>query len=335
MRWKKKTLIDKNIAPHIYCRYVDDIFVDVKDIDHLHILIEHLQVNSSLKFTYELNTQNKLPFLDVMVSSEQDKFVTTVHRKATDGGRCLNANSECPSRYKISVIRAFIRRAIRNCSSWELLHAELLRIRQLLVNNGYSNSEIEREIKLYMERATDNAPKTSQAGQIINLYYKNHMSTAYKVDERVIRDILQQNVVCINKAVQLRLTIYYQNRKTCQLLIRNSPACSDDLKRTNVVYQFSCPHEDCRLRNVNYIGVTTTSLSRRLTMHLRDGAPHDHMAHHHNTTLTRQQLVDNTFIVKSQPCAARLLIHEALLIRDRTPSLNKQLKSCITLGLWG
>ena len=102
-----------------------------------------------------------------------------------------------------------------------------------------------------------------------------------------------------------------------------------------MVYQFACPHEDCRLRTVNYIGATTTSLSRRLTMHLREGAPHDHMAHHHSTRLTRKQLVDNTFIIKSPSCTTRLFIHEALMIRDRNPILNKQLKSCVTLDLWG
>ena len=271
----------------------------------------------------------------MLVSSEQDRFQTTVYRKATDAGRCLNASSECPSRYKSSVIRAFIRRALRNCSSWELLHTEFCRIKQLLVNNGYSNTEIDKEIQLYLERELASSPKRARTGEIIHLYYKNHMSTAHKVDERVIHDIIQNNVACTNSADKLRLTIYYKNRKTSQLLIRNSPVCSDDLKRTNVVYQFACPHEDCRLRPVNYIGVTTTSLSRRLTMHLREGAPHDHMSHHHNITLTRKQLVENTSVIKSQRCTTRLPIYEALLIRERNPSLNKQLNSCATLGLWG
>ena len=185
-----------------------------------------------------------------------------------------------------------------------------------------------------MERENEKSPKTSHSN-IIHLYYKNHMSSAYKVDERAIRDIILNNVTCTNPADKLRMTIYYQNRKTSQLLIRNSPECRDPLKRTNVIYQFACPHEDCRLRPVNYIGVTSTSLSRRLTMHLREGAPHDHMTQHHNAKLTRKHLVDNTCIIKSQRCTARLLIHEALMIRERNPSLNKQLKSCITLSLWG
>ena len=108
------------------------------------------------------------------------------------------------------------------------------------------------------------------------------------------------------------------------MLMRNNMSSkSDKLKCTNVVYQFSCPFEDCRLRGINYIGVTTTSLSRRLTMHLQDGAPKQHMTQTHQTTLTRKLLTENTTIIKSQHNKARLLISEALLIRQHAPpSIN-------------
>ena len=182
-----RTLRDNGIAPHIYCRYVDDIFVDVKDEEHLKELIDRLQANSVLKFTYELNIRNKLPFLDVLVTSKDSKFETTVYRKATDMGKCLNAKSECPSRYRTSVIRAFIRRAIRNCSSWELLHAEFCRIKQVLVNNGYSNAEIDTEIKRLVEREVTISTQTNKPSHLIHVYYKNHMSSAYKIDERETR----------------------------------------------------------------------------------------------------------------------------------------------------
>ena len=328
-----KTLRDKNIAPHIYCRYVDDVFVDVRNVEHLEALIEALKNNSSLNFTYELNAQNKLAFLDVLVTAEQNRFVTTVHRKGTDVGRCLSAKSECPLRYKTSVIRAFIRRAVRNCSSWQLLHVEFRRIKQILVNNGYSNSDVDEEINRYVERVVNsNTQKTQKPNQLV-LYYKNYMSPAHRVDERAVRDIVRDNVKCVNATDNIRLTVYYKTRKTSSLLIRNSPNC-DKLKRTNVVYQFVCPHEDCRLRNVNYIGATTTSLSRRLTMHLRDGAPLEHMVRQHKTKLTRSDIVESTSILKSQSCTKRLFIYEALLIKHHNPPLNKQLNSCMTLGLW-
>ena len=43
-----------------------------------------------------------------------------------------------------------------------------------------------------------------------------------------------------------------------------------------------------------YIGLTTTTLSRRLTMHLASGGPKQHALENHNLTLTRDDLVNNT-----------------------------------------
>ena len=176
------------------------IFVsDIKDEEHLKALIDRLQANSVLKFTYELNIRNKLPFLDVLVTSKHRKFETTVYRKATDIGKCLNVKSECPSRYITNVIRAFIRRAIRNFSSWELPHVEFCRIKQV-VNNGYSNAEIDTEIKQHVEREATSSTQTSRPSHLIHLYCKHHMSSAYKTDERAIRDSILHNVSCVDTA---------------------------------------------------------------------------------------------------------------------------------------
>ena len=108
-----------------------------------------------------------------------------------------------------------------------------------------------------------------------------------------------------------------------------------DLKSTNVVYQFQCPYEDCQLRDAgDYIGMTTTTLSRRMTMHLQDGAPRQHMRETHQRALTRQDLTENTTILRREDSRRKLQILEALLIREKKPAINKQLKSCITLDLF-
>ena len=332
---EKRILKDKNIAPHIYCRYVDDIFVDVDDVDHLKI-IQKFESNSVLKFTFELSVKNKLPFLDVMVAADGNNFATSIYRKPTDAGRCLNGRSECPSRYKASVVKAFVRRAVKGCSSWDTLHTEFQRIKQLLVNNGYTNTEIDEQIKSHVERAAEqNTGTSADSSRAVNLFYRNHMSSAYKVDERIIHEIIEENVKCVNTTDRLQLIIYYKNGKTSNLLMQNNLNTKNDtLKRTNVVYQFSCPYEDCRLRGINYIGVTTTSLSRRLTMHLREGAPKQHMTQAHDTALTRTLLTANTTIIKAHQDRTRLWVLEALLIKQHAPQLNKQLNSSITLGLW-
>ena len=43
-----------------------------------------------------------------------------------------------------------IRRAHKICSSWELFHLDILNIKQLLVNNGFSNNNIEEEINTFL-----------------------------------------------------------------------------------------------------------------------------------------------------------------------------------------
>lgn len=112
---ENRVITDEN-KPHIYCRYVDDIFVLVRDQQNLIDLKNILERNSVLKFTYEISNNNKMPFLDVLVKNLNDTFETTVYVKSTSAGTCINAESECPERYKVSAVKSFIRRAHKVCS---------------------------------------------------------------------------------------------------------------------------------------------------------------------------------------------------------------------------
>ena len=81
------------------------------------------------------------------VDASGPQTITDVFRKPTDAGKCLHGKSECPERYKESVIRAYIHRAIRYCSSWELVNQEIKRVKQMLTNNGYPINMIDAEVK--------------------------------------------------------------------------------------------------------------------------------------------------------------------------------------------
>ena len=129
--------------PSIYCRYIDDIFVRVRNLDELQALKKRLTDASGLNFTYEESRDGSLPFLDVLVTARDAGFTTTVYIKQTNQGLCLNGDSECPQRYLRSTINAYVRRALSHCTSWESTHKELERLTQVLVHNGYKNSDVQ------------------------------------------------------------------------------------------------------------------------------------------------------------------------------------------------
>ena len=169
---------------------------------------------------------------------------------------------------------------------------------------------------------TSNDSSTSSIHQI---FYRNQYTDAYKIDERVLKQIVYSNVQCINPNDKLKLMIYYKNPTVKTILTKNDQSPSpSDLQKTNLVYEYTCKIGDCERLQSSYIGVTQTTLSRRLTMHKGSGAIKDHMERCHNLPLTRDALVNNTKILRTNNDTSRLLITEALLIHAKNPALNKQ-----------
>ena len=80
----------------------------MRNLQELQALRQRLIDASGLNFTFEESTDGRLPFLDVLVSAGNAGFDTTVYVKATNKGLCLNGNSECPKRYLLSTIGAYI-----------------------------------------------------------------------------------------------------------------------------------------------------------------------------------------------------------------------------------
>ena len=162
------------------------------------------------------------------------------------------------------------------------------------------------------------------------------MNTQHKTDEKILRDMLKKNITCTDDNSQVQLHIFYRNKKTSQLVMKNSPASTKTSNRTNVIYKFTCPHKDCRPCNNHYIGATTTTLSRRLTMHIQDDTgPVEHWVVTHKQKPTHKLLKDSTDIIDANSDHYRLFIQEAIYISRHKPPLNIQRYTNISLALWG
>ena len=97
------------------------------------------------------------------------------------------------------------------------------------------------------------------------------------------------------------------------------------MQKTNVKYQFECSLGDCISENNNIcIGLTSTILLRRLTMHLSDTSS---IAQHLKkyscpTTEFRKIITENTTILEQQNNKQKLQILQALHVRNVQPKLN-------------
>ena len=319
----KERVFSNQPKTDIYCRYVDDTFVKTDSPEKVEELRRCFKEYSALRFTSESSDNGHLPFLDVKVSQGSDnKFSTEVYRKSTNLGLGLNGESECPERYKKSAISAYIRRALTHCSTWPSTTKEFENATQILVNNGFSNKDINNTIrkavdKWYMDSDDDDRP---QEKDLIKIFYKNQFHAKYKEDERALRTIIQEQVKPVNINSEINLVIYYKNRKSANLILKNSPTSNSDmLKKRNVVYAYTCPHERC---SQQYIGMTTMRLSKRISCHAQEGAIYNHTRSNHNAKIKREEIIKNIKIIDTNSDSKRLRYLEALHILEKKPLMN-------------
>lgn len=77
--------LDFNIS--VFYRYVDDILVIIPKDKINHVLTTFNSYHPRLKFTYEIETNGSINFLDTTVIRENNKLITNWYRKTTFSGR--------------------------------------------------------------------------------------------------------------------------------------------------------------------------------------------------------------------------------------------------------
>ncbi|XP_068246749.1 uncharacterized protein [Palaemon carinicauda] len=89
--------------PEIYVRYINDTFAKAPSTECIDEVCSTFEECSSLRFMIEHQYNGRLSFLALTV---ERRFDTTFYTKPPNLDLCLNGNSECPTRYKTSTIRA-------------------------------------------------------------------------------------------------------------------------------------------------------------------------------------------------------------------------------------
>ncbi|XP_071793274.1 uncharacterized protein [Asterias amurensis] len=143
--FESSSLLTADLRPSLWLRYVDNTFVVwPHGQDLLHEFLQYLnQQHSSIKFTMEQEHSGKLPFLDVLITRNQDGTLHhSIYRKPAHTDRYLHQRSFHHPAIKSSVNRALVQRAYTICDPDSLQH-ELQHIITSLQRNGYNAKQVE------------------------------------------------------------------------------------------------------------------------------------------------------------------------------------------------
>ena len=106
-----------NFKPNYYKRYVDDTFVLFDDPNKSSLFLNYLNSkHPNIKFTIETENEEKLPFLDILITRLNNNFITSVYRKPAFTGMGLNYLSFTSYRFKINSVKTLIYRTYHHTS---------------------------------------------------------------------------------------------------------------------------------------------------------------------------------------------------------------------------
>ena len=98
-----------NVKPIMHKRYVDDIFAVFESESDDDAFYSYLNTgHANIKFTFEKEKDNKLPFLDILINNNESDLQTLVLHKKTCNGSLLNYFSFVPNCYKLGLIRTLV-----------------------------------------------------------------------------------------------------------------------------------------------------------------------------------------------------------------------------------
>ena len=108
------------------------------DPSHIPLFLTYLNSqHPNINFTYEMEKDCTLNFLDVNINRKNNSFCTSVYRKPTFTGLGLRFDSFAPKSYKYNLISFLIHRAYKIFSNFQLFHLKIVKLRKFFSANFY------------------------------------------------------------------------------------------------------------------------------------------------------------------------------------------------------
>ena len=302
-------------------RYVEDTISYIKEESIEHVLSKLNGYHDNIEFTYEIENDVKLHFLDVLVIRKDYEVETTVYRKSTNNDIYLHWQSFSPTTWKRGTLLTLVSRAFRVCSNKKHLENEIKHLKKVLRDiNDYPNWAIEQNIEKVknqneITRSTQVITNTEENEHLLMLPYKE------KVGETTLKSLWNtlKSVMPVNNTCKI---IYNGTKLASKFNIKDEISKK---RKHDLIYKAQCPDLNC---DETYIGEIGRRFSERIIDHPgRNDKSHLYLhaekTGHENVNIDHFEILLNRY--KNNKFKRKLA--EALHIKHERPTLNLQEES--------
>ncbi|UYV76728.1 hypothetical protein LAZ67_14001896 [Cordylochernes scorpioides] len=241
------TWIQQQFTPgiHIWRRYIDDILCICETGQENSILSVLNSFHPDIYFSFESESNNVIPFLDILIIRTPSHYHTTVYHKINNPTFYTNFKSYCPLSHKINTVRTLTKRLVTHCSLPIFRSIEFANIKKQLALSQYPHQFIYK----YQYNPAHTKP---------NLPHRNTCILPYSTQSAAISHLLKPHGI----------NTYYTNNRSLATILRHPitrlPRPASAQSSGGSVYSVSC--NDC---SATYIGETGRSVAIRMTEHGR------------------------------------------------------------------
>ena len=320
-KWEKIWLdkCPKEFKPLLYKRYLDDTFLVFRSPDHIDKFKSYLNCrHKNIKFTSEIEINNKLSFLDINVHKLANGFQTSVFRKKTFTGLGISFFSFDLLKFKRNAIKTLLFRAYRISSNYQILHEEIEFLKHFFIKNGFPIKMIYNEIKIFFNNLYDK--KVISTVPKLCLFAK--MPYLGKHSEKLKFELSQ---LLNSKYPFVECNFIFVNNRKIKNFFHHKERQPTHM-RSMIIYNYCCAQ--C---SASYVGSTKLTLKSRADQHVgrssRTGKLFAHPSfshireHNYNSCFKNIQYKDFKILDQCQT-EHDLRILESLYIKSLEPSLN-------------
>ena len=247
----------KQFRPLYYRRYVDDTFLLFASESHVKKFLRYLNSrHDNMNFTFETEVDNKLPFLDVLVTRVGSGFTTSLYRKPTFSGLYTNFNSFISEKYKTGLIYCLLFRIFTLTVDWTKFHEEVKFLSDTFRKNQYPQHFFDRCVKMFLDRRLnpDTGAEIEKEELVVSLPFVGKYSNDLKKKLKALASTYLQS--------KFKISVVWSSSRKLRSFFTLKERLPMHL-RSKILYRFTC--DGC---NSIYIGKSKRHFLVRAFEHL-------------------------------------------------------------------